>query len=770
MNGFKEEEDQPLELRPIIIKYLRNWYLFAIGIVCCVALGFLYLRISTPLYSVTSTILIKDDDLGSDMTKNIVYSDLERFYSSSNVENEIGVLKSRTLMHKVVSELPMFTSYFVDAGFLKKRELYGEQSPIQLIVKEFDSTAFYDELEPIKIRLNAQNTFEIEKEKRTFETYYFGEEIALPYTTFSVHKNQSFPENIADTSIVIEASFNYLPALAESLSDGLEVELVNKRASTVSIAMLTSVPSKGVDIINKLVELYNEEALQDKNQMAINTIDFIDDRLKYITTELSDVERNVERYKGIHDITNVDSEAQLYLQSSTDYIRQLAEVEIEIDVLESLNNHLQSQQDRYQSIPSSLTIANATFNTLVDKYNEMQLERERMIQNYLPSNPLILNINKQLDNLRSDILQNLAIIKKSLEITRDNLQSSSSQIRSKAQRVPRIERELLEISRQQGIKQEHYLYLLKKREEAAIMLSANSTAKCRVIDPAFASFRPAKPKSLFVLFAAAVMGVILPFGYVLITDILNDKVQHREDVERITKIPVLGEISHSKKTNSLTVNGKKHAPIVEQFRLVRSNFNFATTPSRNKILLVTSSRSGEGKTFFALNMGISLHKIGRKVVVVEFDLRKPALLKSLSIENKVGISNFLIKDDVLLPSIIHKIEDKPDLCVIGSGPIPFDPAELMASEKVGNLVRELKLKYDHVILDTAPIGQVADAYALAPYVDVLLYVVRYNYTLKNHLKIINEITKSKKFPSPLIVLNDARKSNLGDNMYGYGYE
>jgi capsular exopolysaccharide synthesis family protein len=762
---------EKIDIKRVINRYLKRWHLFVAGVIICFGLAYAYLKTATPKYAITSTLLIRDEEQGYNFTKNALYSEMENYSTTTKVENEIEVLKSNRLMQKVLSELSLQVTYHQQTGPFRKDELYSKDLPIQVLISEFDSSYFNEEYEPLLLQLEDKTGFNIGKNADSTSYFRFGEEILLPFATISIIKNPSYKSDIEGLAEPepIEISFNNISSMAEGYLESMKVELVNEKSSAVSIQLVESNVQKGKDIVNKLINLYNEEAIEDNNRAALNTIDFIDERLKYLTSELSDVERSVERYKDVHDITDVDSEAQLYLQSSTDYRRQLSELEIQIAVVESMQNYLNDETDRFHNIPSSLNVDNPTFTTLVNRYNEMQLERERMLQNYLPNNPLVQNLNAQLDNLRSDILQSLKNIKSSLEIARTNLQSSSSQIRSRVQRVPRIERELLEISRQQGIKQEHYLYLLKKREEAAIMLSAATVSNARIVDPATASVYPVEPNSKLILFASILLGLGIPLAFIEVSQLLNDKIYFREDIERHTKVPILGEIARYGSGKKVLISERERSPIAEQFRLLRSNLQFASNGSSTKFIAVTSTMSGEGKTFVGLNLGRSLSMFGKRVIVVEFDLRKPTITQKLGLHHSKGVSDYLSDHSLHINQVITKIGNSGNFFVITAGSTLDNPTELMHSDRIKDMLEELGKHFDHVIMDTSPVGLVADAFSLSPYANFVLYVVRQSYTLKSQMDYINDIAHSKKFNQSMIVFNGVRVKFGGQYVYGQGY-
>jgi tyrosine-protein kinase Etk/Wzc len=758
---LQSEGSESGDYKYILSRYLQYWPHIVISIILCLGLALVYMFYATPKYKITGTLLIKEDEKGADFSQNAVYSDLENYQSPKSSDNEVEVLKSKNLMKKVLTELSLFNSYYAEEGFLKYREIYGSELPVKVVYAKLDSNALV-ETKAIKLHIKDNTGFELEDENKILTYYKFGQKIHKPFGVFAIETTSSkikFPQ-----TILIE--FHNKQRLINTYNEELVVEVANKNASIISLNLLASVPEKGKDILNKMIEVYNKEAVEDKNLTAINTIQFIDERLKYLTAELANVEKNVEQYKRKHDITDVSSEARLYLENTSEYKKQLSDLTIQVDVVESIEQYLLKQQGNYETVPSSLTIQDPTLLNLINNYNELQQERERMLRTTQPNNPLIQNLNERLASRRVSILENLSNIKKGLLIARKNLQDNSNRIVSKVQKVPLIERELLEINRQQGIKQEHYLYLLKKREESALSLAATTVSNSRIIDPATASLEPVKPQKPIILLIALVVGIALPIGLIYIKESLNDKVQQKEDIEHlITAAPLLGEISLNKDGNKvIAISESSRTPVAEQIRLIRTNLKFLTS-GKNNVILITSSISGEGKTFFSLNLGASLSMTGKRVVILEFDLRKPALSQSLGLSNKSGISDYLRSDDAYTYDTAKLSQVVPNLYIAGSGPIPANPAELMMSHKVELMINALKEEFDHVIIDTAPVGQVADAFTLAPYVDSTIYMIRYNHTTKSQTDIIKDIHTKKKFHNFMIVLNGAKEKNS----YGYGY-
>ncbi|HEY4650773.1 MAG TPA: polysaccharide biosynthesis tyrosine autokinase [Pontibacter sp.] len=748
-------ESEEINIKEVLQKYLRYWYLFVAGVAIAGIVAFVYLRYTTPQYRISSTLLIKDDKKGPSLSENAVLDDLNLFQTGKNIDNEIEILKSKSLMNRVLQELALNTTYYV-AGRVKSTEIYGADMPVRVIVSKLDSAAFN---KTIVIQPKDHNTYQIQEEGATSE-HKFGEQVQKPYGTFTVVAGIGNAGKDKEVTV----KFHDIRKVAEYYNQKLTVAPVNKNASVLSLSLTDPVPAKGIAILNKLVEVYNKEAVEDKNLIAGSTIQFIDDRLKYLTSELSVVEQDVESYKKDNRVTDVSSEAKLYLEKASEYNRQLSEWAIQIDVLESIERYLVKQDSQYELVPSTLTIQDATLLGLIAKFNELQLERKRLLRVSQPGNPLVQNINEQLANLRGNILENLRNIKDGLVITRNNLQASSAQFESRIKEVPSIEKDLIEIKRQQSIKEGLYLYLLQKREESALSLAA-TVANSRIIDPAISGDKPVEPKKQLIYLLAVLVGLGIPFAGIYIRELLNDKVQTQQDVKKATSTPVLGEIAHNDTFEKLVVTENSRSTVAELFRLIRTNLQFATLGKENKVLLVTSSMSGEGKTFFSINLGASLALTGKRVVLVNFDLRKPRLLQDMGLESETGVTNYVIDERLSIQDILVPSPEVAGLFAIGSGPIPPNPAELMMSPRVAQLLAELREQFDYVLLDTSPAGQVADAFTLAPLSDASMFIIRYNYTLKSQVAIVDDIYQNKKLNHPMIVLNDADMKEA----YGYGY-
>lgn len=775
LNELEEEERQPAKeevstnYKMLFFRYYKRWYWFALGLFICLGIAGAYCYFATPQYWISSKLLLKDEKKGADFREAATITDLLGYGSSSSVENGAEMLMSQNLMIKVFEELDISTAYYVPNGWKRWKEIYGAEVPISVVIHEKNS--FIDQEEPEENTLvfysKNDEEFNLQLPSGSMQTIKFGQTIKNFYGTFSIVKNPAYsplPNSAVDGSPIAIAFYDPVGA-GKYYAEKLKVDIVNKLASVVEVSMLDEHPVKGKQIMNKLIEVYNQEAEIEKNTTALNTIKFIESQLTGLSTELDSIEKQAESYKLQNSITDMTAEAELYLNSATLNRQQLSEFSIQIDVLESIEEYLTRQGDDYEMVPSTLSIQDPTLSGLITQFNQLQRERERMLRTTQPNNPIVLNINQQLTSIRTSILENLRNIKNGLIISRDNLNATDNQIRSRASQAPTIERELLDINRQQGIKQQHYLALVQKREEAILTLAATSVNNSKVIEAPSSTNLPINPNKKLIYAFGLIMGLAIPFGLIYIKDTWQDKIQLKSDVERITSTKILGEISRNKGVDSMIAIAKgKRTMIAEQFRFIRSNLAFTTYNKSTKVIMVTSGMSGEGKTFFSLNLAISLGLVDKKVAVLEFDLRKPAMLSSMGINAPIGLSDYLEEDQYKLDDIIHPLPIAENVSVLGCGKIPENPSELMASEKLVQMLDELSHRFDYVIIDTAPVGLVSDSFFLSELADVTIFMLRYNYSTKAQVKTVEDIRKHKKFKLPLIVLNDAE----AEMIYGYG--
>jgi tyrosine-protein kinase Etk/Wzc len=755
------EEAETIDIKATLLKYLRYWYVFLLGVALSVGIAHLYLRYyAVPQYRVYSTMLIKDDKNGKSLSNVDALNDLSSFKSNQSIDNEIEVLKSKGLMERVVSELDLSIVYFVK-GSVKDVEVYGTYLPIKVVSTKLDSTSIG---QSFTITPKADSLFDLTESNGKVTSHKFGQQITMPYGSFSVIILPG--KSVSTNSFIIQ--IRDAKQVAGYYNGAVVVQMVSKNTSVLSLSLTDPIPERARNIINKLMEVYNREAIEDKSTMAANTLKFLDERIGYLTNDIVKVEKGVEQYKSGRSITDIPTQATDYTAQASAYTKQSSDLAIQISVLESIERYLRQPNSEYSTVPSSLDIKDETLAGLIGSFNALQLNRERMLRTVQPNSILMQNENQQLVALRTKILENLQNIKTGLQITRNQLQSNSGQFQSKIRQVPQQERELANISRQQEIKRNVYAYLLQKREETSLSLAATVSA-ARVLDSAMGGDFPISPNRQATYLMALLFGLSLPALCIYGLGLLNNKVQTQQDVTTVTGAPIIGEIVHAKEKEKVIVTKGNRSPVTEIFRLVRANLNFVIGDKENVVLMVTSSMSGEGKTFFSINFAASLALTSKRVVLVDLDLRAAKVASYMEITEVPGVSDYLTEDNLTLDDIIKSSDKAPNLSVITAGFLPASPAELVMTPKFSHLIQELKRHFDYIILDTSPAGLVAEAFTLNRLVDYTIYVVRYNYTYKSQLNIVRNANRQKSLKNLMIVMNDAKQQNGQNYGYGYGY-
>lgn len=752
----KKEED--FDIRVFFMKYLRYWYWFVVSLAITGTLAFLYLRYTIPIYQVSSILLIKDEKKGG-MVGNDILKDLELFSGNKIVENEMEVLKSRTLMEKVVNELNLTVSYFQEGAIRDYDEMAYGVSPIWVQHGNLNPIAYE---EPIFIKVLNKQKFELLNENgQSKGSFTYSQNIKSEHGLFRVFLHDSLYRKNND---LIKVTFVPQEVVIQRYQEGIQVELLNQKSSVLKLSIEDAVPSKGRAFLGKLLEVYTFSALSDKNREASNTIEFIDERLKLITNELGDVEKDVEVYKSSQGITDLSAEANLFLEKVKENDSKLNEVDIQLKILDGVESYLRSSQTGVA--PATLMVSDPVLTGLLSKLNELEIQKEKYARTTQASNPLLETVNTQVTNIKGAIRESIANQKQGLIVTRNSLRSLNSRFETSIRTIPKKEREFVNIKRQQGIKESLYLLLLQKREETAISY-ASTVTDSRVVDDPYSTAKPVKPNRIIIYAIALLMGLVIPFSIVNGKELIYNKIQSRKEIESISNLTIFGEISKKPKDlhdNILDLSSKSF--IAEQFRILRTNLQYTGSSSGyNKTILLTSSMSGEGKSFVSINLAASIALLDKKVVIMELDLRKPKISKYLGISEDKGISNYLInqasEEEIIKPTKINQ-----NLFVIPCGPIPPNPAELISNGRIETLIKVLRQSFDYIVLDTPPIGLVTDATILSPYTDVCFYLVRHEYTPKSYLNLLADLKKSNKFKSLNIIFNGVDYSN---SSYGYGY-
>ncbi|HEY8919690.1 MAG TPA: polysaccharide biosynthesis tyrosine autokinase, partial [Chitinophaga sp.] len=733
---FQTDEGQNAagDLRKTLDRLIRHWYWFVLCAVLGLFLSWLYLRYATPSYKIKGKILVQDDQKGSDLPGEEILSQLQMFNNKSSVDNEVEILKSRTLMEKVVRDMELNTTYFVE-GRVKKTEQFVK------LPFTFHWLTMKDTLDEVKYVLKPLNEKEFTLNyKDVSRKAAWNDTLHLPEGIVWIRRNDQFP--LLNDEYLIK-----MQSIDNTVSDYqllLDIDVPNKQVSTIDLSLTATIPDKGEKVLNKLLDAYLQASVEDKNRIADSTISFIDNRLVIVSAELAGVEKDIQQFKQSNQLANLEEQSKLLVATTGDLSKQLTEQQVRLSIVETLEQYIRDEQNNKRVVPSSLIIQDPTFIALVEKYNSLQLERERALLSNTETNPFVQNLNQQLKGLRTDLQNNLASLKQGIQAGLAGLQHNANLVSSEIRSVPGKERVFLDYSRQQTVKQELYLFLLKKREESAISKSSN-IAIARIIDLGKSEPLPFKPRRALTYLLGLIGGILLLSAWLYLRELLNRRVTDKEDITKNTPAPILAEIGHNANHERVVVEKESRSPVAEQFRAMRTNLQFILSGKKEKVILLTSSMSGEGKSFVATNLAAVLALSGKSVVLMEMDLRKPKISQMLGLPNQLGFSTYAIGkvslDELIKPSGIHD-----NFWLIPSGPIPPNPVELLLLERTEQLFAELKEQFDYVIIDTAPIGLVTDAQILGRFADATLYLVRQGYTFKQQVQLIKELYQQRKLP------------------------
>ena len=770
-----EQSEEQFNIQEILFRCLVHWPWFVFSVIVCIACAWGYLRLTTPVYNISATVLIKDDKKGGGTS---VSSELERmgldgFVSSSgNVDNEIEVLRSKSLSGEVVNNLGLFVTY-IDEDEFPKKELY-QTSPVLVSLTPQEADKLPGRME---VAMTLQPTGVMNVQMRVGDKEYRRQFEKLPAVfptdegTVAFFVNNDTLSAVRPESVTkerhITAFINRPFSVAKGYASSLSIAPTSKTTSVVVISLKNTNPRRGRDFINKLLEMYNINANNDKNEVAQKTAEFIDARIGIISKELGSTEQDLENFKRTAGITDLSSEAQIALTGNAEYEKKRVENQTQINLIVDLQKYLQGSE--YEVLPANVGLQDGGLVGAISRYNEILIERNRLLRTSTESNPAIVNLNTSIRAMRSNVQATLDATLKGLQITKADLDREASRYSRRISDAPTQERQFVSIARQQEIKAGLYLMLLQKREENAITLAATAN-NAQIIDAAIADDNPVSPKRMMVYLVALFFGMGIPVGIIYLIGLTKFKIEGRADIEKLTSLPVVGDIPLAdEKSGSIAVFENKNNLMSETFRNVRTNLQFMLENGKN-VILVTSTISGEGKSFVSSNLAISLSLLGKKVVIVGLDIRKPGLNKVFNIPQKDhGITQFLTNPSMNLMDLVQPSDINRNLFILPGGAVPPNPTELLARDGLEKAIETLKTNFDYVILDTAPVGMVTDTLLIGRTADLSVYVCRADYTRKAEFTLVNELSENKKLPNLCVAINglDLQKKKYG-YYYGYG--
>ncbi len=778
----EDNEQSSFNFQKLYTIFILNWKWFVLSIIICVGISYLYLRYKTPVYSTTAKLLIKDDNGGSNSRKGSDFmSGMADFGIISNtygIDNEMEILKTRTLASQVVKDLKLYSSY-LKKGRIRDVILYKTQ-PINV------------DMDPVHLdKLNVPMFLSIKREDGKYEIsgkYYVSTDETTAYGPYEFEKTiNALPATIKTKAgtLYLTRNSNYMLedggelkvtvvaplVMAAKYCANLTLEQTSKTSSTLNMAINDENIQRGLDYLRQLAVCYNRQANEDKNEVAVRTEEFVNERLEKINAELSSTEGQLESYKKNNRLVELKVDAKESVSNLSAYEQKLSDAGTQIALINSLIQFADRPGNKYQVLPSNVGLRDEASISLINDYNKIALERNRLLRTASENSPVVEELTSQLNDMTSSIRMALQQAKRNLEIQRNAVATQYGQYNNEVSRTPEQERILTQIGRQQEVKSGLYLMLLQKREENSISLAATAD-KGKIIElPQYAG--KVSPKSSMIILIGFIIGILLPSLVLYIIQFLRYRIEGHDDVESLTKLPILADVAIAndavKTRADIVVHENQNNQMEEIFRSMRTNLQFMLKPN-DKVIMFTSSTSGEGKTFNAANLAISFALLGKKVVLVGLDIRKPRLAELFQIDNHHnGITRLLVKDAPSWEEIRHEIlpsEINPNLDLLMAGPIPPNPGEIVTRPSLKIIVDELKKHYDYVLVDTAPVGLVTDTLEIGKVCDATVYMCRADYTPKASFAMINQFNEEKKLPNMSIVINGI---DMSKKKYGYYY-
>ncbi len=752
--SVKKEERSIIQ---VVSTYVPYWPLFAIFLLLSMSCGFLYLRYAVPKYEAYATIIIKDEKKGYDDSKMI--ESLNLINTKKIIDNEIEVLQSRTLMNEVVKKLHLYAPVFQE-GKIKSISAYEIST---LLIEAM----YPDSLNSSK---NIELYYDVTKGTVLLNKSFTGpvnEWLKTPYGILRfIHNDKNVP--VATTAPNKHCFFYLRPSkfVAAYMLSNLKLSASSKSSSVINLSYRDETPKLAEDILNQLIVSYGESALKEKNILAKNTLSFIEDRLIIVKNDLDSIERKLQQYKTGRGAVDISRQSQIYLDNVSANDKRVSDINMQVAVMDQLEKSA-SSPGSIGMIPSTLGVNDPALTQQMNNLSALQMQYDKLKTTVAENNPLLLSLTEQINQIKPTILNNIQSQRQSLEKNRSTLYASGGIYNNVLSSIPQKERQLVEISRDQNIKNSIYTFLLQKREESELSY-ASTISDSRVVNYAMASRSPVSPNRLIIYMVAVAVALGCPIAFVTIRETLSPKILYRQEIESLTNVPVVAEISFNKSKEPLVVQPGIRTVIAEEFRKVRVSLLSLGINAVHKKILITSSISGEGKSFVAANLATSLSLTGKKVVLVDMDLHNPGLGKIFGIKEQPGVSDYLI-GKVGLEKIIHNISGNGDLYYISSGILQQDSSEILENGKVQELIAKLDADFDVVIIDTAPVILITDAFLLSSLCDATLYVVRHKFTPKMLIKRIDTSMNINPIKNAGIIFNGVMTRGFFRNNYGYGY-
>jgi len=737
---------------------LNHWKLFLFSMLVFIALGKAYLMVATPQYLISSALVVEAQ--AAPASPSSAFSGgLSTIASNENLKNEGDVLRTRNLIQETVKTLHLNINVFSGSGMLAQ-QIYDE-SPFEASISNQKVDTLKRKM--YKIDVINRESFHLSNDDDDLEVNgQFGKPIRLPQYDLVIQPKPHAPIVQSVYSVQITSEDEAIATLLKNY----DAEFSDKTTSAVDITLYYPNARRGELIVDHLMRQYLKDNIATKKAKIDSMLTFINNRIALVEKELAGIEGNYEQYKASNSIADINEQSRVLVGNANDYQNQYNNQQVQLSVIYQLEKFLKDPANK-QSIPGSLNVQDASFTAALNDYNDLIIQRQKKLLSYTEESPLVVNIDQQLAISRDNLLQNIKSYKQAMEAKSSKLGDQTSLAKGSLKSVPTKQRSLNDFGRQQDLKQQLYIYLLQKREETALAKTSNIPTS-HIIDNAKSTKEPAKPLKPVIYLLSALLGFIVPFGYV------NNKTQphviisSEQDIQDHTDVSIIGKIGHSSISNRVMIEDSAKSAVTESFRTLRTKIQNILNSEETQIIMVTSSVNGEGKTFISANLANILAKTDKKVLLMELDLRKPKLSEILNQDSSIaGFSDYL-QGSLELDDIIKPTELNENLFLISSGPVVSNASELLLNKKTKFMLETLKEQFDYIIIDSSPMGLVSDALILEKYADMTIYICRHNYTNTEQINLVNQLKSKDNIENMYLVINDVDFAKAGYFGYGYG--
>ncbi len=752
-----ENKTNEIDVRKILRLVWEHWWWFVAGVGVCVLLGTAYFLRKTPKWTTDASVMLRQKDGEASINA------LSMLGLSGNTaaEDEVVVFSSRGLLYQAIDALNIWDDASKRGGLRWEGEFRNPALSIEYLslTKDAKSKPFVVKVKPTKrgYTVKTKMGFFCRSTRRVAD---LSAPIETGVGTLFIHANR--PLSLDTAYRVVHKRKELVVA---GYQNDITVALNKKESNIIKLSTKSTNPERDKALLHQMIEQYNLNAIVDKNLLATNTAAFIDERLMIISKELGEAEEAVSDYKEKNNIADLNAQAHLFLQASSQEQRAMAEIETQLSLVDYIDEFLRDETKRNSLIPANIGVTDASLSSGLSEYNALQLQRMRILRTATDDNPVIEQMNSQLVSMRQNIMETIGSVRESLKIRQRSLQAQDSKFNRQIQDAPEREREYVRVLRQQKIKEQLYVYLYEKREENALMLAA-TTMPAKILDMPQRDVRSQSPKLIKLLVICIFLGLMIPTGLLYLYVLFNDTIDDAKEFEQRIKVPMLGQLVQNSRNAHIAIHEGESTVSAELFRLVRTNLRFVLPSEvKNPVILVTSCINGDGKSYVSSNIALSLAILGKKVVLVGMDIRKPMLVTYFGLKDKGHLTDYLAEPEIALKDIIVPSGEHKNLDLIPCGTVPPNPSELLLSERVDELFGELRKQYDYIIVDTAPVALVSDTYQLDRIADLTLFVCRYKYTPSEMVEYINSVTEQQKMHNVACVLNGVKGLRAG---YGYG--